>query len=328
MSSRQAPPIPPPPRPLVVQAEELSPAASDWLGERCELVVCRPDEPGFADHLARAEGLVVRTYLRVDAALLARAQRLRVVARAGVGLDNIDVAACTARGVRVVHTPDANSDAVAEYVFALLHDALRPRVFLDKPLSASAWRSARHELRATRELREVRLAILGLGRIGSRVARIARGYGMSVRYHDLLPAIAPEREHGATRATSLDALLAWCDALTIHVDPRPANHKLVNAALLARCSPALLLVNTSRGLVVDAHALASFLRDHPSARALLDVHDPEPFDASYPLLGLSNAHLSPHLAAATTTAHDAMSWVVRDLWCVLAGKAPEHEASV
>lgn len=320
------PPIPPPSRPRVLQAEELAPAAAAWLAERCELTACRPDEPGFADHLAHAEGLIVRTYLRVDHALLARAPRLRVVARAGVGLDTIDVAACAARGVRVVHTPDANSDAVAEYVFALLHDALRPRVFLDKPLDPRAWRSARHDLRAARELREVRLAILGLGRIGSRVARIAAGYGMSVRYHDLLPAIPPQREHGATRAASLDALLAWCDALTIHVDPRPANAKLVNATFLARCSPSLLLINTSRGVVVDARALGDFLRSNSAARALLDVHDPEPFGESYPLLGLPNAHLSPHLAAATATAHDAMSWVVRDLWRVLTGQAPDHEA--
>jgi phosphoglycerate dehydrogenase-like enzyme len=321
------PPLPHPstPRPLVLQAEELSPAAAAWLAERCELIACRAEEPQFPALLARAQGLVVRTYLPVHAALLARAPQLRVVGRAGVGLEHIDVAACRARGVRVVHTPDANSDAVAEFVFALLHDAMRPRVFLDKPLDDAAWRTTRAELRAPRQLNELRLAILGLGRIGSRVARIAHAYGIDVMYHDLL-ALPPERAHGATPAASLDALLAWCDVLTLHVDPRPANTKLVNAAFLARCKPTLSLINTSRGMVVDAPALAAFLRANPTARALLDVHDPEPFGASYPLLGLPNAHLAPHLAAATTTAHENMSWVVRDVWRVINGEEPQFPA--
>ena len=120
-------------RPLVLQTEDLAPAATEFLRERCELVFCpAADDAKFSGLIGRAQGLVVRTYTRVDEALLERAPLLRVVGRAGVGLDAIDVSACRARGVRVVYTPDANSQAVAEYVFALLFDALRPRAFLGR----------------------------------------------------------------------------------------------------------------------------------------------------------------------------------------------------
>lgn len=308
----------------VLQTEDLSPAASAWLRERCELERCGPGDEGFGELLARADALLVRTYTRVDAALLARATRLRCVARAGVGLDNIDLRACEDRGVAVVHTPDANSDAVAEYVFALVHDATRPRVFLDRALDPARWNATRRELTAPRQLNEITLGVLGLGRIGSRVARIARGYAMRVLYHDLRE-IPEDQRHGAA-SVDRDTLLRSCDVLTIHVDPRPSNHRLVGRDALALLQPHAILVNTSRGVIVDELALAGFLRDHPRAQALLDVHDPEPVRATSPLLALKNAHLSPHLAACTATASENMSWVVRDLWRVLCGEEAEHRA--
>lgn len=303
------------PRPLVIQTEELSPQAAAWLSDRCELVRCATDDARFLDLLLQAQGLVVRTYTRVDDALLRRAPRLRVVGRAGVGLDRIDVEACEARGVRVVHTPDANTQAVVEYVFALLIDATRPRLTLGKAIDQRAWNALRGELVAPNQLSELRLGVLGCGRIGSRVARVAVALGMDVFYHDIA-AIDPARAHGAT-SVSLDQLLKQSDILTIHIDARPSNKRFCNEAFFARCKPTLLLINTARGVVVDDLALAAFLRDNPRAKALLDVHDPEPFPESYPLLGLSNAHLSPHIAAATATAHANMSWVVRDVWDVL-----------
>lgn len=311
-------------KPLVLQTEELDASAAAWLGERCELVACRVDEPRFAELLARAEALVVRTYTRVDAALLAGGPRLRVVGRAGVGLDNIDLAACAARGVRVVSTPDANSQAVAEYALALMVDASRPRVMLDRALDAKEWGRLRRELRAPRQLCEMTLGVLGLGRIGSRVARMGMGVGMDVIYHDIRE-IPMEQRMGAS-PVSLAELCARADVLTIHIDPRQANRRLVNTAFLAMCKPTVVLINTSRGLILDDLALAGFLRKNPKAQALLDVHDPEPFGADYPLLGLVNAHLSPHLAAATATAQENMSWVVRDVWRVLQCEEPEFPA--
>lgn len=312
-------------RPLVIQTEDLSVNAVAFLRERCELVQCPAgDEARFAEVIGRADALVVRTYTRVDGALLARAPRLKVVGRAGVGLDSIDVEACKARDVRVVYTPDANSRAVAEYVFAMLFDALRPRVFLERALPTPEWNTLRRELLAPRELGSLTLGVLGLGRIGSRVARIGAGFGMRVFYHDVRE-IAEDDRCGA-ESLSQEALCAESDVISIHVDNRSTNRHLVNEHLLSLCRRDVIIVNAARGFIVDATALAGFLRQNPRARALLDVHDPEPFRENHPLLGLPNAHLSPHIAAATAEAHENMSAVVQDVWRVLNGEAPAHEA--
>lgn len=314
-------------KPLVIQVEDLEQEPASWLAERVTLERCAiTDQPRFDALLAQAQGLVVRTYTRVDAALLARAPRLRVVGRGGVGLDRIDVAECLRRDVQVVYTPDANSDAVAEYVFALLFDALRPRLFLDRPISSDRWNTLRRELQAKRQLNELTLGIVGLGRIGARIARIAAAFGCRTLYHDLRD--IPEHERRGAKSVSLDRLLAESDVVTLHVDPRPANRHLCSDAFLRAMKPSAILINTSRGMMVDAAALARWLSANPSATALIDVHDPEPFDASYPLLGLPNAHLAPHAAACTRTAHTNMSWVVRDVVAVLEGRPPTYPASL
>lgn len=311
--------------PLVVIAEELDEACRRWLGERCELAQCPSDDAArFGPLLERAQGLVVRTYTKVDAALLARAPALRVVGRAGVGIDNIDVSACRARGVEVVYTPDANTRAVVELVTSFMLDALRPRLFLERALDLGAWKRARQELVAPRQLSELTLGVLGLGRVGTGVARVGAALDMRVMFHDLLD-LGPDRRAGA-RAVGLGELLSSADVLSVHVDGRASNRGLLAARELARLKPDALLINTSRGFVIDAPALASWLRSNPGGRAILDVHEPEPFDASYPLLGLPNAHLSPHIGAATARAHANMSWVVRDVWRVLSGEAAQFPA--
>lgn len=315
-------------RPLVIQTEHLDAEPARWISERCRLEVCSSDDPRFGALLAQAEGLLIRTYTQINDDLLARAPRLRCVARAGVGLDNVNIPACRARGVEVVSTPAANTRAVVEYVFTLLLDTLRPRRFLDHAIDSPSWKSLRTDLIAERQLSDMTLGVLGLGRVGSGVARVGIAMQMEVLYHDVqdFGAESPFRAPGAT-PVSFDELLARADVLTVHVDGRARNRNLINAAALARCKPNLVLVNTSRGFVIDVPALAAFLRANPAARALLDVHEPEPFSAAYPLLGLPNARLTPHIAAATRTAHRNMSWVVRDLWAVLCGARPEHPAT-
>lgn len=311
--------------PRVVVSEELSSNALAWLRERA-LVECVRFDAGaaFDEALGRADALVVRTYTKVTAELLGKGPRLKVVGRAGVGLDSIDVGACRARGVEVVHTPDANTVAVSEYVLALVLDAFRPRTFVERALAQPEWSTLRKELIAPRQLSELTLGVLGLGRIGKRVARWARALDMNVVYHDLLE--MPEAVRNGARPVSRDELLASADVVTIHVDGRAGNRGLVTAEWLGRMKRNVTIVNTSRGFVVGAAALAAFLRGNPGARAILDVHEPEPFDAEYPLLGLPNVSLAAHLAACTATAHENMSWVVRDVWSVLAGEVPEFPA--
>jgi len=309
----------------VIQAEHLAPEAAAWLAERCTLVRAAPDDPRFGAAMADAVALVVRTYTTVDAAMLARAPHLRVVGRAGAGLDNIDVNACRARGVEVVYTPEANTQAVVEFVVARLTSLLRPRVMIKEPVALEDWKRLRARRPDRPQMSEMTLGLLGLGRIGRRLAQVAAAIGFQrVLYHDLVQ-IAPRHRCGAV-AVPLERLFAEADVISLHVDGRTANRQFVGEALLQRMKPDVVFLNTSRGFVVDSSALASFLRDHPGSVALLDVHDPEPLDGAYPLLGLPNARLFPHVAAATTRADLDMSWVVRDVAAVLRGDPPRFAA--
>ena len=169
----------------VVLSEHLDEEAADWLSDRVDLVRCGLDDPAKLQfELQNAEGLVVRTYTRVDAALLTAAPKLRVVARAGVGLDNIDLAACAERKVRVVYTPDANTQAVVEYVWALIFDHLRPRVSMDRYTPPPMFHRMRSE-HVGHQCDRLKLGILGMGRIGRRVAEVAHALGVRTGYYDL-----------------------------------------------------------------------------------------------------------------------------------------------
>lgn len=313
------------PKPLVIQTEHLDQDAADWLAQRVDLVACPSDDPRFPALLADAQGLVIRTYTRVDAPLLAAAPNLKVVGRAGVGLDNVDLAAAKAAGVTVCHTPDANSTAVVEYVLALMLDATRPRLFLDAPLTPDRWKAVRNELKARRQLRQCTLGIWGLGRIGSRLARAAAALDINTIYHDLLD-IPPAQRAGAS-PVSRQQLCQQADILTIHVDGRRANRHLVSTADFNAMKRDVVFINAARGHVVDAPALARFMRAHPAAQAMLDVHDPEPFDHTYPLLNIPNIHLAPHIASSTDLAHASMSLVVHDVYRVLCGQPPREPAA-
>lgn len=310
------------PAPLVIQTERLHPHWATWLAERCTLVRAVPGEVAFEDVIEQAQGMVIRTYTRVDDALLARAPSLRVVGRAGVGLDNVDLEACARRGVAVVYTPAANTGAVVEYVFAMLFDALRPRTLLSAATDAAGWADYRRAHVARRQLSDLTLGVYGYGRVGSRVARVGSAFGMRVLYHDLLE--VPPSRRGAAEPVSRDELLTESDIVSLHVDGRPSNRHLLAADAFGRMKPDAVFVNAARGFIIDAHALADWLQANPGALALLDVHEPEPFPASYPLLGLPNARLSPHLAAGTETANRAMSSVVADVWRVLNGEAAQN----
>ncbi|MEO1583503.1 MAG: NAD(P)-dependent oxidoreductase [Planctomycetota bacterium] len=308
-------------RPLVIQTEDLDAEAAAWLGERCNLIRCDLGDPEAAVLLPTASALVVRTYTQVDADLLARCPSLKVVGRAGVGLDNIDLDACRAHGVRVVHTPGANTQAVVEFVTAMLCDGLRPRCFLDAPMqSLDDWQSLRKELVAHRQIGDLTLGVIGLGRIGSRVAQVGQALGMRVVYCDI------EDKGFDPQRLTLPLLCQQADVISVHVDGRPDNRRIIGADAFGRMKSDAVFINTSRGMVVDETACAEFMINHPAACAMLDVTDPEPFTETSPLLDIDNVHISPHIAGATASAKRAMSWVVRDVWRVLQGEQPEHEA--
>lgn len=312
-------------KPLVLVTEGSDPRPLDWLRERATVVEAAPSDPAFDRHLAAAEGMVVRTYTKVNDALLDRAPKLRVVGRGGVGLENIDVAACRRRGVEVVYTPEANTLAVGDYVFGYLLQLVRPWCFFrDRVYEPAEFKRIRNTVRG-RQLDEMTLGILGMGRVGRRVGKIAAdGFGMRVIYNDLVDV----SRHVTFAATAVDkpTLYREADVLSIHVTMLPGNENLVGREQLATLSKGAIVINTSRGEVLDAAALADAVRSGHVAGAALDVYHPEPPPPGFPLLGLDNVLLTPHLAARTHTAMENMSWVVRDVAEVLAGGRPRYSA--
>jgi phosphoglycerate dehydrogenase-like enzyme len=314
------------PMPTVVVAEGSDPKPLAWLRDHATVVEVPYDDPAFAGHLAAADGLLVRTYLQVNDALLANAPRLRVVGRGGVGLENIDVRACRARGIEVVYTPDANTLAVGDFVFGYMLQLLRPwNAFRDAAYPPAEFKRIRASVRGV-QLNELTLGILGMGRVGRRTGQIAaNGFGMRVLYNDLLDVPAASLPFPAT-AVDKPTLYREADVLSIHVTMRPGNENLVGREQLATMKPTAIVINTSRGEVLDAAALREAISAKRIAGAAIDVYHPEPPPADFPLLGLDNVLLTPHLAARTGTALENMSWVVRDVVEVLSGRAPRYPA--
>lgn len=311
----------------VVITETLDHVCADWLSDRADVRWCKIDDGApLGDDIAAADALVVRTYTQVNQALLDRAPKLKVVGRAGVALENIDVAACRKRGIEVVHAPEANTQAVVEYVTGLLLTHLRDLAYLDPSVTDEQF----HHLRKTlsgRQINEMTLGILGFGRIGKRLGKVMHAIGVNVWACDILPQAELRKQVDYPfEYVSHDKLYREADILTVHVDGRSSNHHLINADVVSKFRDDLIFINAARGLLVDYAALGSWLQAHPHAAAIIDVHDPEPPPPDYALYGLDNVALLPHLAARTETALRNMSWVVRDVWDVLNGLEPQYPA--
>lgn len=304
----------------VVTTEGLESDPMAWLKQQVNVIELSLKEPARWDaELARADGIIVRTYTQVNGALIARAPRLKVVGRAGVGLENIDQSACAVAGIKVISTPHANTNAVREYVFNLIFALGRPIIRLTEPVDPDTFHTYRRTSRGL-ELFGRTLGVLGMGRIGRAVSRTAVAMGMRVIYHDVVD-VSAEVDFPA-ESVPLDELLRSADILTIHVSHRPGNRHFINATRLKLMKPSALLINTARGEVIDAGALADAIKSRKLDGAALDVHDPEPPGPDYPLWHLDRVILAPHLAARTQGAMDAMSWVARDVVEYLQTHAP------
>jgi phosphoglycerate dehydrogenase-like enzyme len=314
------------PQPLALVTEGSDPRPLEWLRQRASVIEIGPDNNDFERYLRDAEGLVVRTYTRVNQELLERAPNLKVVGRGGVGLENIDVKACRARGVQVVYTPDANTIAVGDFVFGYALQLLRPWAFFkERAYTAAEFKNIRNTVRG-RQLDELTIGILGMGRVGRRVGRIAaNGFGMRVIYNDILD-IRPQSLDFPATPIDKPTLYRESDILSLHVTMIPGNENLVGREQLAMMKRDAILINTSRGEVLDAVALRDAIVQKRLAGAALDVFHPEPPPADFSLLGLDNVLLTPHLAARTHTALENMSWVVRDVVEVLQGRPPKYPA--
>jgi phosphoglycerate dehydrogenase-like enzyme len=309
--------------PLVLVTEKSDPRPVEWMKQHARVLEIRYDDPELPRHLPEAQGLVVRTYTKVNAALLDLAPRLKVVGRGGVGLENIDVAACRARGIEVVYTPDANTIAVGDFVIGAILQLIRPwAAFRETAYSKEQFKRIR-DVQRGRQMNELTLGILGMGRVGKRVGKLASAFGTRILYNDI---VDPGPLEFSATAVDKPTLYRESDVLSLHVDMRPGNEHLVGAEQLAMMKPDAVLINTCRGEVLDIGPLYKALKHEKLHAAMLDVYDPEPPGPDFPLLELSNVLLTPHMAARTYTAIENMSWVTRDIVEVLNGRPAKYPA--
>lgn len=282
-------------RPLVVLTDDsIHPAATELLARSCDVRVlgAYPQEAELVAACADARGILARLGT-VTRRVIENAPRLAIVARHGVGVDAVDLAAATARGVVVTTTGGENAAAVAEYTFALLLALVRRVADADRGMRQGSW------LRAPLvgfELDGRTLGIVGLGTIGRRVARQGLGFGMRVLAFD--PGLADSGDP-AVELTSFARLLAEADVVTVHTRLTPATTRLLDARAFAAMKPTAFFVNTARGEVVDEPALVEALASNSIAGAALDTYAVEPLPAASALRGLANVVLSPHVAGQT-----------------------------
>lgn len=295
---------------------------AEGLSDLADVVYHSPGEADYWEALSEAVSIVAGAE-RIDGELLDRAPRLRLVARFGVGYDNVDVEACTRRGVYVTHTPGVLSGAVADLTWGLILALARHLVVADR-FVRERWALRRGDLSFGIDLEGKTLGIIGLGRIGSEVARRAQGFGVKVIYHDVVRKPELEEAYGA-EYVSLEKLLRESDIVSIHVPLLPSTERLIGEGELKLMKPTALLINTSRGRVIDQKALVKALREGWIAGAALDVYEEEPIPLEDPLLKLENVVLTPHIGSATRETRRRMAEVcARNIRAVLEGRKPPN----
>src|SRR6202522_2499103 len=283
----------------IVLAEKVSPATlAVFEGESGWQIVTHDQiKNGLAAELKDADALVVRSAVQVDERLLEAARKLRVIGRAGVGVDNIDADAATRRGIVVMNTPGANAIAVAELAMCQMLALARKLPVANATMHAGKWE--KKSLQGT-ELRGKTLGILGLGRIGLEVAKRAKGFGLELIGSDPFVSAAVTRENGITLVT-LEELFAKSDYLTLHVGLTPQTANVINAKNLAAMKKGIRIINCARGELIEDAALVEALKSGHVGGAALDVFTVEPpKDSGY--FGLDNVILTPHIAGSTPEA--------------------------
>ena len=290
-----------PMRPRVVVAEPIAPAGIEALAVHCEVVDCvGSDRDALTEWLADAQALIVRSATQVDSDMIGSAPHLKVIGRAGIGVDNIDVEAATAAGVVVVNAPQANIISAAEHTVALLLAQARNLPRADAVLRSGVW--DRKSFQGV-ELHGRTLGVVGLGRIGSLVARRAQAFGMRVIAHDPYVGVDRARRLEVEMTDSLDQLYAEADFITLHLPLTAETLGMINAATIAKMRPGVRIVNASRGGIINEAELADAVRSGRVAGAALDVFATEPTTES-PLFELPQVVVTPHLGASTREAQD------------------------
>jgi len=290
----------------ILVPDNLDKAGLDLLKSRSDITVQAAEKMSRDEVLAaipNADALIIRSATKVDKAMLEAAPKLALVGRAGVGVDNVDLAAATERGVIVMNAPDGNTIATAELAFALMLSLARMIPAAHNSMQAGKW--DRKTFMGT-ELKGKTLGIVGFGRVGRAIAKRALAFDMTVVTYD--PFVSPEAPMAMNvTPVSLDDLYARSDFITLHAVGTPETRYMINADSIAKMKPGARIINAARGSLIDEQALAQAIRDGKVGGAGLDVYSEEPPKPGNPLIGLPNVIDTPHLGASTYEAQDAVA---------------------
>ena len=297
--------------PLVLVTHTLPETWLKTLQGRCRLIIGPEDAtflaPELEANLDRAEGLLTLLTIRVTEALLEKAPQLRVVSNMAVGVDNVDIPACTRRLIPVGNTPGVLTEGTADLTMALLLAVARGLQPASQDAHLGRWKTWRPAGWLGADLDGASLGIVGLGKIGQAVAKRAQAFGMKILYTD-----PSERSLPGTSSTTLDTLLAESDFVSLHLPLMPSTRGLINADTLRKMKPTAYLINAARGPIVDTAALLEALRQGWIAGCGLDVTDPEPLPPDHPLYSLPYCLIVPHIGSATWNTRRRMAELACD----------------
>ena len=315
-------------KPKVYVTRRIPESGINMVREYCDVTVRPAEEPAQGDELMRQvsdkDGIICLPGDKIDKAVM-EAARLKVISTFSVGFEHIDVKEATKRGIYVGYTPGILTDATADMAFTLLLSMARKIPQCDQFVREGGWKVMGSPLHlfGTSVWGTTLIGIIGLGRIGKAMAERAHGFNMKVLYADSVRLTTEEEKGLGIEYRSLDDLLRESDFVSVHTPLTPDTRHLINAAKLKIMKPSAILINTSRGAVIDEEALVIALQEHWIAGAGLDVFEKEPIDPKNPLLALDNVVIIPHMGSATTQTRSAMSELAaRNLLAVLRGTPP------
>ena len=303
-------------KPKIYVTRQIFDEAVDRLKDATDMKYWDSEMPPPRDVLLREvqdiDGLYCLLTEKIDAELFDAAPNLRVVSSMAVGFDNIDVVEATKRGIPVGNTPGVLTETTADFAFALLMAAGRRVSEGDRYTRAGNWKTWGPMVLLGQDIHGSTLGIIGFGRIGVEMAKRAKGFGMNIVYYDVIRNEEREKEYGATYCSDVKDLLAQSDFVSIHVNLTPETRHLINADTLSGMKSTAVLVNTSRGPVVDQTALYHALKDGTIGAAGLDVTEVEPISMDDPLLTLENVIIAPHIASGSVVTRTKMSLMAVD----------------
>lgn len=271
------------------------------------------------------EGLLALLTDKIDAGLMEAAPKLKVISNLAVGYDNIDIPEATRRGIVVGNTPGVLTETTADFAFALLMAAARRVAEADGFTRKGLWKTWGPMVMLGQDIHHATMGIVGLGRIGVEIAKRAKGFDMEVLYYDPLRRSEVEKELGVEYISELSTLLSRSDFISLHLPLCPETHHLIGAAEFAAMKSSAILVNTSRGSIVDQEALYQALKSHQIFAAAIDVTEIEPISPEDPLLTLDNVIIAPHIASASFTTRTSMATMAAaNLIAGLRGQIPPN----